>query len=181
MLCLRRLLLPGVLLLGLVAGLWLGLAHWHMVGNTGEKEDFNVFWQGAVLRHLDGTPFQPSELPKRPLLINFWATWCAPCREEMPQLDALARQRPDITVLGVAMDRAEAVHAYLKERPVGYAMVLAGEATNFDWMSRLGNPQRLLPFTVVLAEKDQPLFRHLGKVDLQALEKVIYSSSTPKK
>lgn len=61
-------------------------------------------WRDIVLARLDGTTLRQSELSDRPLLLHFWATWCEPCREELPGLVKLARDEPGVRLVAVSLD-----------------------------------------------------------------------------
>lgn len=101
----------------------------------------------------------------RPLLINFWATWCTPCVEEMPAIDAFFnKNKPNgMQVLGLAVDKASAVTGFLQKMPVSYAIAMAG-ANGTDWAGRLGNPSGALPYSVLLGGDGLILQRKLGKL-----------------
>lgn len=104
------------------------------------------------------------------VLVNVWATWCAPCREEMPLLDSLASAGPPqgVKVLGVAWDSAENVAAYLRESPVRYPVVsLRGGAS--ELMVALGNPAQVMPFSVLLSPSGRVLARHAGALEAPML------------
>jgi thiol-disulfide isomerase/thioredoxin len=75
---------------------------------------------------LDHGSFDLSEHRGRWVVANFWATWCAPCRKEMPELDALHREREDVEVLGLAFEEiaVEDMRAFLSERPVSYPIAI---------------------------------------------------------
>lgn len=75
---------------------------------------------------LDGRPVRLSDLRGKPVLINFWATWCPPCREEMPQIEAFYRRHRDqVEVLGVGVgETAEQVRAFLKDNPYSWRFVV---------------------------------------------------------
>lgn len=112
---------------------------------------------GALLRLAD---FQG-----RPLVLNFWATWCAPCVEEMPLIDAFYRQNSanGWQVLGLAIDQPSRVRQFLTQHAVSYPVGLAGlNGTELGKM--LGNSQGGLPFTVVLNAQGQLKQRKLGKL-----------------
>jgi thiol-disulfide isomerase/thioredoxin len=107
----------------------------------------------------------------RPLLLNFWATWCVPCITELPLLDAFERQHRAAgwQVVGLAIDSPTPVRTFLAQRPVGFPVGLAG----FDGVAlarSLGNASGALPFSVVFDRSGSIVARKLGIVhdaDLQ--------------
>ena len=116
-----------------------------------------------VLTALDGSPLPLSAFRGRPLLVNVWASWCPPCVEEMPELDAFSRQQGDngIQVLGLALDTPEAVQAFLAQVPVHYpqAIDVPGPA---DASVALGNERGLLPYTVLIDAQGRLVRRRQG-------------------
>ena len=110
----------------------------------------------------------------RVLVCNFWATWCAPCREEMPLLDALQAQHASsgVQVVGIALDNAANVGEFLRSRPVTYPLLIA-DATGIELMRRLGNSGGGLPFTVVLDRRGRLAERKLGPYSAEDLQKAV--------
>ena len=86
----------------------------------------------------------------RPLLINVWASWCAPCVEEMPELARFAHTQGSegVQVLGLALDTPEDVRRFLQQVPVDYPIVIETPGPR-DASVQLGNTQGLLPYSVL--------------------------------
>jgi thiol-disulfide isomerase/thioredoxin len=112
---------------------------------------------------VEGKPYQLSDWRGKRVLINFWASWCAPCRREMPLLDAAFANHLEhnVVVLGVAEDTADGVRAYLAERPVSYPIVLVNADAPGGSLS-FGNTRRVLPYSVLIGEDGRILRRKVG-------------------
>lgn len=117
-----------------------------------------------------GTRLTMATLRGRPLLLNFWATWCPPCVREMPVLDRFYRehQRQQWQVLGIAADNATAVREFLARTPVSFAIVLAG-FEGIELTRQLGNDSGGLPFSVVYGRNGALLHKHVGETRYEQL------------
>lgn len=129
------------------------------------------FWAQRFERP-EGGELLMSSLKGRPLLINFWATWCPPCVEELPMLDGFSAEQgaKGMQVLGLAIDQPSAVRKFLARAPVRFPNGLAG-LQGTELAKQLGNAAGGLPFTVVLDQAGQVAGRKMGKIepaDLQA-------------
>jgi thiol-disulfide isomerase/thioredoxin len=110
-----------------------------------------------------------AELRGRPLLINFWATWCPPCVKELPEIDRFWRSHGQtLAVVGLAIDGPEPVRSFLQRTPVGIAIGLAGFAGT-DLSRSLGNLAGALPFTVLLNAPGDIVQRKLGETSYAEL------------
>jgi thiol-disulfide isomerase/thioredoxin len=107
------------------------------------------------------------------VVVNFWATWCVPCIQEIPEIAAFARARPDVVVLGVAMDAedVEKVKRFASKTGHHYPLVLANETVE----KQLGEP-RALPVTRIYDPSGKVIYDRPGKVDRRMLE-----ASTPRR
>lgn len=121
---------------------------------------------------LQGVPVPLSRYAGRPLVVNFWATWCAPCIKEMPDLDELSRKHPDITFLGVAIDTQPNVERFLKKVQVSYPLVVAGHG-GISKMKELGNSKGGLPYTVIFDAESRFHRDILGQIDPAQLDAVL--------
>ena len=128
----------------------------------------------------DGQPKSLETLRGQITVVNFWATWCAPCVEEMPALSALYQQiqqasgapRPRVEFIGVAIDRADQVAEFARRSPVSYPLVVAGAAGS-ELGRALGNEAGALPFTAVIDSNGRVVERTLGIVDLEKLRTLL--------
>ena len=119
-----------------------------------------------------GTTLALASMRGKPLLLNFWATWCPPCVEELPLIDSFFQKnrKNGWQVLGLAVDQGPAVNAFLAKRPVGFPIAMAG-LPGIELSKSLGNLGGGLPFTVVMGSQGAVLHRKMGRItsdDLQA-------------
>lgn len=118
----------------------------------------------------EGTELVMADRRGRPLLLNFWATWCPPCVKEMPEIDRFAREFASRgwQVVGLAVDGPTPVRDFLQRVPVGFAIGLAGfDGTELS--RQLGNTGGALPFTVLFDSKGRIAQRKLGQTHYDEL------------
>jgi len=128
------------------------------------------FWQLKFSRP-DGTELAMADLRGQPLLINFWATWCAPCVRELPAVAAFARDQAanrGVRVLALAVDGAAPVRSFLQTQDLQLPVALAGMEGS-DLSRQLGNAQGGLPFTVLLDAGGRVAQTRLGETNLAEL------------
>ncbi|MBS0461245.1 MAG: TlpA family protein disulfide reductase [Proteobacteria bacterium] len=128
------------------------------------------------LTDLDG---KPQALPSgRRVLVNLWASWCGPCRDEMPLLDAFAREQggTGVVVVGIAEDDAAPIREFLRTSSISYPTLL--DDANGHSATRLGNPLGILPFSVLLDADGKLLRSRLGAFpDQQSLQRWVASGN----
>lgn len=130
-----------------------------------------------TLPDLDGRPRRPDEWDGKVLVVNFWATWCAPCRKEIPLLIDLERRRPGVRVLGIAVDRADAVRPFAEELGIGYPILL--DDLQGSTMRRYGNRFGALPFTVITGRDGVVAYVRLGELEAGELDWVTETLLSP--
>jgi thiol-disulfide isomerase/thioredoxin len=101
--------------------------------------------------------------PGRPRLINYWASWCGPCRKEMPVLDAYAAEQGGngVQVIGIALDSADEAAAFRRTVPVSFLLLLETPGPG-DSSVRLGNTRGILPYTVLVDAEGRLAKTHYG-------------------
>lgn len=158
----RQALTAGVAIAAAAGGA--GWAWWRQPGSTLPAAE-QALWAQRFDKP-GGGQLAMNPLRGRPVLLNFWATWCAPCIKEMPLLDAFQRQHgpQGWQVVGLAVDGLEPVRAFLAKRPVSFSIGLAGP-DGVALSRSLGNAQGGLPFSVVLDRRGAVVFRKTGALD----------------
>ena len=129
-----------------------------------DARQLDPLWR-ASFEAPDASILSLSTMRGKPLVVNFWATWCPPCVEEMPLLDAFFRQNSSKgwQVVGLAIDQPSQVKRFLTQRPVSYPIGLAG-LDGPELARALGNESGALPFTLVLMPDGRVLQSKLGKL-----------------
>jgi thiol-disulfide isomerase/thioredoxin len=158
----RRLLYGAVAVAAAAAGA--GLAWWRHTPGEASSDATTTLWNSSFDTP-QGTQLAMQAFRGKPLLLNFWATWCPPCIEELPMIDAFYRQNASKNwqVLGLAIDQPSAVRTFLARTPVSFPIGLAGlEGTELG--KSLGNASGGLPFTVVLSADGRLLHRKMGRL-----------------
>lgn len=156
---------------------------------------FQYFFKNGHSGHGNGKPTQPlfaatfpdekgkpqslQQYAGKTVVLNFWATWCEPCREEMPELSALhdAYKANNLVVLGIAVDDVAAIGDFVKETQVSYPL-FAAEMQGMEIASNLGNDKSALPFTVIIKADGSVAKTYFGRVSKALLEQTIVTLIT---
>ena len=131
---------------------------------TAEPVDF-------TLQQLGGGAVSLSDFRGEWVVVNYWATWCAPCRKEMPELSALHDERADVTVLGLAFEDVEDNDFvdFLATAPVSYPIL---KVDVYAPPEPFGAP-RVLPTTIILDHAGRAVKAFLGPVTRESIERFV--------
>ena len=136
----------------------------------------------AVFSGLDGQPFALSRLKGKVAVVNFWATWCTPCRKEIPDLVAAYAQYRErgVEFVGVAVeDGAEKVHEFARASGITYPLA-TGKELGITLMQQLDNKVAGLPFTLVLDAAGNVVAKRIGLMDSARLDKALQAAFVPR-
>ncbi len=167
----RKLLLVVVagaaLFLGMSVQRWLGAAPKAEAPQVGDA-------LSAEFPDPAGNSHRLDEWKGRVLVVNFWATWCPPCLEEMPEFVKLQRELggKGLQFIGVAIDDAQAVKDFLKGSPLNYP-VLIGDEDGQAWSAKLGNHAGVLPYSAVFDRSGKLVHVESGPFSREKVSKVI--------
>jgi thiol-disulfide isomerase/thioredoxin len=135
---------------------------------AGPGVDAAQFWD-LTFETPEGKALPMRSFRGKPLLVNFWATWCPPCVEELPLLDSFyTAQRGRLQMVGLAVDQPSAVRKWLQAKPLGFSVVMAG-LSGTELSKSLGNTAGSLPFTAVFNAVGEVMYRKIGKVTPEEL------------
>jgi thiol-disulfide isomerase/thioredoxin len=124
---------------------------------------------GRSFDSLQGRRIALSGYLGRPVLLNFWASWCAPCVREMPMLESLHRDHPGLAVVGLAIDTGDNVRRFLQKTPVSYDLLLGGP-DGISVMRELGNKGGGLPFSAFFDRQGHVTGVVLGELKKDVLQ-----------
>lgn len=158
----RTLWMAGVAVVAGGAGALLATRRLRLQPVMSEAE--TAFWAGAY-DGPNGEAVRLVDFRGKPLLVNFWATWCPPCVEELPLLNAFHQAHKDKgwRVLGLAVDQPSAVRGFMQKLPLNFPVGMAGFAGT-ELSRSLGNPSGALPYSVVFDASGALVHRKIGKV-----------------
>ena len=127
-------------------------------------------------RNLDGGQNQLSEWRDKVLIVNHWATWCEPCRKEIPMFMEVQQQYAEqgVELIGIAHDDEQDVRRYVDSMGMDYPQLLAGNGTGQKWLAELGN-NGSLPFTLVFDREGSLRAKKVGLMSESELRRAVES------
>jgi thiol-disulfide isomerase/thioredoxin len=147
-------------------GVGVGLSYWrHSPKQLAEPAGWVFDLQLQKAAQARGELLALADFRGRPLVVNFWATWCPPCVEEMPELSSFfdKYKSKGVQLLGIAVDSPSNVREFLEERVFSYPLVVAG-ANGSELASRLGSRIDAFPYTVLIAPNGQVVEQKMGRI-----------------
>ncbi len=168
---LRNALLAGAGVAALALGFWLALTLRAPSETAGDATDEALQF---ALADLAGQPRKLTDWSGKIRVVNFWATWCPPCREEIPLLVRTQERlgANGVQIIGIAIDKPADVAAFGKDHGINYPL-LVNDALALKMMELLGNRSGSLPFTVVLDRGNRVISRKLGAFRGDELDRVL--------
>jgi thiol-disulfide isomerase/thioredoxin len=169
----RPALLTAVLSLATLAG-YAGY-RWTTLPGTDPEASFHNELPEIALNDLNGTPAPLAQFADKALLINFWATWCAPCLREIPLLKEFHAGHDQIDVVGIAVDRLDPVLEYAADMEFNYPVLVgaSGVAEAYDAMAFFRNEAQVMPFSAFVAPGGAILGVKYGELHTEHLDLVV--------
>ena len=142
--------------------------------SIGERRQGVLELQQLVLPDPQGKSQALTQWRGKVLVVNFWATWCDPCREEVPALVRVQRKQADhgVQVVGIGVDSADKIRDFASKYQINYPLTVAGIKV-IDTSRKLGNSVGGLPFTVILDRNGDLAATHLGGLTEAQLEQLL--------
>lgn len=168
----RRFLLFGAVAVAAAAA-GVGFNAWRLSG-SGAGAGAAEAVMAARLADLQGQTQALSQWRGKVLVVNFWATWCAPCREEIPVFVSLQKKYREqgLQFIGIAIDRLDPVQAFVREFGINYP-VLLGDMETVDLSREAGNRAGTLPFTLVFDRVGKIAATQIGGIKAAQLQAII--------
>lgn len=163
----KNLLIILLALLALAAGVWV-----RQIAHTANQQVTQVV--NFSFPDSSGQAQSVDQWRGKLLIINFWASWCAPCLQEIPEFMQIQQEfrEKGLQFIGVAIEEAETLLPYLQEQQINYPVLIAGDAGIIQ-AQQLGNVSNAVPFTLIVNPAGEVVHRHPGALSREKLLEII--------
>ena len=158
-----------IIIIGLMSG-FAGLYFSKNISLSLNDPQTEIFFN-SISKDKNNKSVSLSQFKNRWLLVNFWATWCAPCREEIPELNELFKNNKDVHLIAIAIDEIGAVNKFLTKTPINYESLISNDIKGVEISKSLGNDRGVLPFTVLIKPNGKIQEVFFGKLNIESLNK----------
>lgn len=152
-----------------------GFAHYKYSPAPAKDTAVQELW-ARTLKDSQGTPQALQQWQGKIVVLNFWATWCKPCVQEMPELQALHQelQTKNVALLGIAIDTVNNIGTFAQRHNITYPLFAAGiEGT--DISAAMGNQVGGLPYTALIDQEGKIVKTYMGRIKIEELRRDIQS------
>ena len=162
----RGAIVAGVALVALAAGVY--------VSQTGSRDPPAAALLGLSLPDIDGREQRLDQWKGKVLVVNFWATWCEPCRKEMPDFVRAQADSGDkgLQFVGIAIDQPDKIRQFSKELKLNYPSLVGGYGA-LELSKTFGNTLMALPFTLILDRNGKVAYAQMGPLKPGNLDAIV--------
>jgi peroxiredoxin len=149
---------------GAALALGAGVAWWRIAGRGSPSSDADALF-ALTFDDADGVAQPLARWRGTLLVVNFWATWCAPCVDEMPELNRVRAEYRSrgVEVIGIGIDSRERIHAFRERHGIGFPLLVAGVGGG-ELARRLGSSASVLPYTLLVTPDGTIAQRRVGRI-----------------
>ena len=145
---------------------------WQRLAPAASQQSAPSFLFAQTLPDANGNPQALSQWKGKILVVNFWATWCPPCVEEMPELVELQHEMAarNVQIIGIGIDSVSNISEFSKKHKIDYPLYISG-MSGTELSKQFGNQSGGLPFTVLMAPDGQVKKTYLGRLKMDQLRR----------